>query len=57
MNVAMSPQDYINQSGSWLVENDFFEKEIHRTVNTFANITQGFSTYESFRSEKVIDQN
>jgi hypothetical protein len=57
MNVAMSPQDYINQSGSWLVENDFFEKKIHRTVNTFGNITQVFSTYESFRSEKVIDLN
>jgi hypothetical protein len=47
----MSPQDYIDQSGDWLVENGFFEKEIHRTVNTFGNITQVFSTYESFRSE------
>ncbi len=48
----MSPQDYIDQSGNWLIENGFFEKEIHRTVNTFGNITQVFSTYESFRSEK-----
>ena len=48
----LSPQDYIDQSGGWLVENGFFEKEIHRTVNTFGNITQVFSTYESFRSEK-----
>ena len=32
-------------------ENGFFEKEIHREVNTFGNITQAFSTYESFRSE------
>ena len=48
----MSPQDYINQSSSWLIENGFFEKEIHRTVNTFGNITQVFSTYESFRSKK-----
>jgi hypothetical protein len=47
----MTPEDYINKSGPWLVENGFFEKEIHRTVNTFGNITQVFSTYESFRSE------
>jgi hypothetical protein len=48
----MSPQDYIDSSGKWLVENGFFEKEIHRTVNTFGHITQVFSTYESFRSEQ-----
>ena len=48
----LSPQDYIDASGKWLVENGFFEKEIHRTVNTFGSITQVFSTYESFRSEK-----
>ena len=47
----MTPEDYINKSGPWLVENGFFEKEIHRSVNTFGNITQVFSTYESFRSE------
>jgi hypothetical protein len=47
----MTPEDYISKSGPWLVENGFFEKEIHRTANTFGNITQVFSTYESFRSE------
>jgi len=47
----MTADDYINGSGKWLIENGFFEKEIHRTVNTFGNITQVFSTYESFRSE------
>jgi len=47
----MTPEDYINGSGKWLVENGFFEKEINRSVNTFGNITQVFSTYESFRSE------
>ncbi|WP_345274709.1 hypothetical protein [Flaviramulus aquimarinus] len=47
----MSPDDYINSSGSWLVENGFFEKEINRKVDTFGNITQLFSTYESFHSE------
>ncbi len=32
----MSPQDYIDQSGSWLIENGFFEKEIHQ-----ASVTPG----------------
>ncbi|MFI1773250.1 hypothetical protein [Thalassobellus citreus] len=47
----MKPDDYINSSGKWLVENGFFEKEIHRNVNTFGNITQVFSSYETFYSE------
>ena len=47
----MTPSDYINTAGSWLIENGFFEKEIHRIVNTFGNITQVFSTYESFHSK------
>ena len=47
----MTPEDYINEGGQWLVENGFFEKEIHRSVNTFGNITQVFSTYASFTSE------
>lgn len=46
----MTPDDYIKSSGKWLVENGFFEKEIHRKVDTFGNITQVFSTYESFHS-------
>jgi hypothetical protein len=47
----MSTDDYIEASGKWLVDNGFFEKEINRVVHTFGNITQVFSTYESFRSE------
>jgi len=47
----MTTEDYINSSGNWLVENGFFEKELHRSVQTFGNITQVFSTYESFNSE------
>lgn len=48
----MSPDGYVNSSGSYLEENGFFEKEIFREVDTFGNITQVFSTYESYRSEK-----
>ena len=47
----MSPADYKEQAGPWLVNNGFYEKEIHREVHTFGPITQVFSTYESFRSK------
>ena len=48
----MSPDGYVESSGEWLEKNGFFEKEIHRVTETFGNITQVFSTYESYRSEK-----
>lgn len=47
----LSPDDYIKASGQWLLDNGFFEKEINRVVHSFGNITQVFSTYESFHSE------
>ena len=47
----MTANDYINSSGKWLLENGFHEVEINRKVDSFGNITQVFSTYESFRSK------
>jgi hypothetical protein len=47
----MSPDDYIESAGPWLLKNGFFEKEIHRTVDTFGNMTHVFSSYESFVSQ------
>jgi hypothetical protein len=47
----MSPNDYVESSGNWLVENGFFEKEVHRKIDTFGFITHVFSTYESFYNE------
>jgi hypothetical protein len=47
----MTPDDYINSSGKWLLENGFHEVEISRNVQTFGNITQVFSTYESFKKK------
>lgn len=47
----MSPEDYINSSGNYLVQNGFFEKEIHREVQSFGSMTHVFSTYESYHSE------
>ena len=46
----MTPEDYIERSGPWLVENGFIEKEIYRTSNTFGPISQVFSTYECYNS-------
>ena len=47
----MSTDDYIKTSGQWLVNNGFFEMEIHRSVDIFGNIAHVFSTYESFKSK------
>jgi hypothetical protein len=47
----MSPDEYIKTAGKWLVENGFHEIEINREVQTFGNITQVFSTYESYKSK------
>lgn len=47
----MSPNDYIKSSEKWLVNNGFFEKEIHRKVDAFGTIAQVFSTYEAFKSK------
>jgi hypothetical protein len=44
----MKPDDYIKNSVKWLETNGFFEKEIHRTENTFGNMAEVFSTYECF---------
>jgi hypothetical protein len=48
----MTPQEYIDSSGKWLVENGFFEKEIHRVTERFGPVAHIFSTYESYRSKK-----
>lgn len=42
-----SPEDYIERSGPWLVENGFFEEEIHREVDVYEPIAHVFSTYTS----------
>ena len=43
----MTLEDYISSSGPFLVENGFFEVEIHRVTEEFGNIAHSFSTYES----------
>ena len=51
----LTPQDYIDSSGKWLVENGFYEVEIYRKTDTFGHIAQVFSTYESYRSKLDTD--
>ena len=46
------PEDYIENSGKWLLENGFHEEEIHRSVQQFGNIAQVFSTYHCFHTKK-----
>lgn len=44
---VQTPEDYIRTSGKYLEENGFFEREIGRETDTFGNVTQVFSAYES----------
>lgn len=41
----MTPNDYVQTSGTWLEKNGFFETEISRKTESFSNITQVWSTY------------
>jgi len=49
----LTPEAYISRAGKMLVGTGFFEKEIHRSVDTFGTITQVFSTYDSYNSESM----
>lgn len=44
---TMNPDEYATATGSRLEQSGFFEKEIARTAETYGNVTQAFSTYES----------
>lgn len=46
----MTPEDYIQNSGKWLVDNGFFETEIHRVQEVYGSLAHVWSTYESRRS-------
>ncbi len=47
----IKPEDYVQSSGKWLMENGFYESEIHRDVQQFGHIAHVFSTYECFHSK------
>lgn len=47
---VLTPQQYIDGPGNWLVENGFFETEAHRVVERWGDIAHVFSTYNSYRT-------
>ena len=44
---AMDHQTYVDRANDAMVKHGFYEREIHRAVQTFGVITHVFSTYES----------
>lgn len=40
--------DYADKSLKWMVENGFYENELHRVVERFGPIAHVFSSYETF---------
>ena len=45
---AFTPEEYITRSSPFMEKEGFFEREIARRVDTYGNIAQVFSTYQSF---------
>ena len=46
---ALTPEDYIARTEPVFAKDGFHERELARHVDTYANITQVFSTYHAFR--------
>ena len=44
---VMTPDDYIESAGKWLVEKGFFETEISRKTEVYGSMAHVFSSYES----------
>ncbi len=47
---VMTPEDYEKRAGANFEKNAFYESEVARRVETFGDIAQVFSTYESRRA-------
>ena len=47
----MTPKEYVEQSGPYLVKNGFFENEVSRKEEHFSSLTHVWSTYESRHSK------
>ena len=45
---AYTPEEYITRSSPFMEKEGFFEREIARQVDSYGNIAQVFSTYQSF---------
>ncbi|MCE2613099.1 hypothetical protein LVD13_08965 [Flavobacteriaceae bacterium D16] len=42
--------NYIESANKWMLENGFYEKELHKVIERFGPIAHVFSSYESFRT-------
>jgi len=51
-----SADDYVNAAGAGLERSGFFEREIHRTTESYGNILHVFSTYESRRTADLSEK-
>lgn len=47
---ALTPDEYVQRASVTLERDGFFEREIGRSVDSFGNITQVFSAYDSRRT-------
>ncbi len=45
---SFTPEEYIERSSPFMEKEGFFEKEMARRVDSYGNIAQVFSTYQSF---------
>ena len=52
---VMTPNEYINRAGPYLIKNGFFEREIGRRTEQYRYITHVFSTYDSRNSIREKD--
>jgi len=48
---SMSPAEYKEGNGEWLVTNGFHETETHRVTETYGPVVHVFSTYDSRNSK------
>lgn len=54
--VMWSADDYVNSAEARLEQMGFFEREVHRVVESYGNITHVFSTYESRRTADLSEK-
>jgi hypothetical protein len=53
--VIMTPESYVERSGTVLERNGFVEAEIGRVTEEYGLLAHAFSTYESFRNRSATE--
>ncbi len=49
--LALSPQEFVDSNRTYFERGGYFEKDIHREIDSFGHIAQVFSTYATRRAE------